>query len=457
MNTSFFNEDAEKSILGAALQDETALRLACEIQPEEFHEPRHRTILTALQALRSSGTPADMISVDDWLTKHGKGADAGGTAYLVDLITWAPTAVNVREYIRIVHECTARRKLYLIGKDLMTKAGGSEDVDESREWAARSVRDVRTGSGIDLISMAEAAQRTMDKYDRTHNGRGNQLKSGIDQLDDRTGGWHEGEYIAIGARPSVGKSILALTFCVNAAKQGKRVLLVSLEMSETQITERILANESSIPMGQITGGTVPDESMPAMGIAIGKIADLPLWYCLEATTVEKVRKAAYQLWENGGLDMIAIDYLQLMEATYAKKQNRQEQVSEISRGLRLLAQELKIPILVLTQLNRASVKSDRSGKAVKREPTMSEARESGSIEQDANVFMLMHNPDRDEMTTEADREMWDEIHDQQMVMTRLIIAKNRQGKLGRATLAFDGDHMRFLPIRKKDTPDDIPF
>ena len=143
-----------------------------------------------------------------------------------------------------------------------------------------------------------------------------------------------------------------------------------------------------------------------------------------------------------------------MEATYAKRQSRQEQISEISRGLRLLAQELQIPILVLTQLNRASVNERYEGKKVKREPTMSEARESGAIEQDANVFILLHNPDRDEMQSEFEISTWENLHDKGMTMMRIIIDKNRQGKRGRLTVAFDGDRMRFLPIRKEKQEDE---
>ena len=156
------------------------------------------------------------------------------------------------------------------------------------------------------------------------------------------------------------------------------------------------------------------------------------------------------MYENGGLDMIAVDYLQLMEATYAKRQSRQEQISEISRGLKQLAAELKIPILVLTQLNRSSVNERVDGKKVKREPTMSEARESGSIEQDANIFILMHNPGKDEMRDDDEREIWENLDKQGYTMMRLIVDKNRQGKRGRLTVAFDGDHMRFLPIIRKE-------
>ena len=346
-----------------------------------------------------------------------------------------------------------RRNLYRIGKELMDRAGSPDEPEAVGEWATRTMKEIRIGSTEQLIPISEACVSTYAQLeaDQQHpNEPSRKILSGISTLDNKLGGLRGGEYIAIGARPSVGKSILALTFCVNAAKQGKKVLLVSLEMNEVQITERILADQSDVPQNTITSGNLETDAWVGLARAIGPISGLPLWYSLEATTVEKVRRAAYQLYENDGLDMIAIDYLQLMEATYARKQSRQEQISEISRGLRKLAAELKIPILVLTQLNRSSVNERVDGKKVKREPTMSEARESGAIEQDANVFILLHNPDRDEMRDEAERETWDNLEQQGMTMMRLIIDKNRQGKRGRLTVAFDGDHMRFLPIVRKE-------
>ena len=305
-----------------------------------------------------------------------------------------------------------------------------------------------------LIPIADALKLTHTQLAEEQQKQDEPTKkilSGIATLDNRLGGLRGGEYVAIGARPSVGKSILALTFCVNAARQGKRVLLVSLEMNETQITERILADQGDVPMHVITSGNIDQQGWEGINLAMGTVSRLPLWYSLEANTVEKVRRAAYQLYESGGIDMIAIDYLQLMDATYSKKQSRQEQISEISRGIRQLAAELKIPILVLTQLNRASVNSrTMNGQKVRREPTMSEARESGAIEQDANIFILLHNPERDEMQSDNERQMWDNLTAKGYTTMRMIIDKNRQGKRGRIWVAFDGDHMRFVPIVRKD-------
>lgn len=458
MNTPYYNAEAEMSVLGAALLDEGCVKLVTDTPADTFHDPRHRIIRDAICTLAAAKEKVDLITVNDQLVKAGKEGESGGAAYLIQLMQYVPTTANAKSYLKILEECRMRRTLYLIGKELMERSGAMESPDETREWAARTVREVRLGDSVRLISMMDACMDAYGALERNQNREGQpqrRILSGIATLDNKLGGLRDGEYVAIGARPSVGKSILALTWCVNAAKQGKRVLFISLEMSGTQITERILASESGVPMSTITSGNMEAEHWQSIAGVVGPVSGLPLWYCLEATTVEKVRRAAYQLYENGGLDMIAVDYLQLMEATYARKQNRQEQISEISRGLRILEQEMQIPILVLTQLNRASVKERIDGKTVRREPTMSEARESGAIEQDANVFILLHNPEKDEMRSDAEREAWESLDSQGMTMMRLIIDKNRQGKKGRLTVAFDGDHMRFLPIvrnNKSDTP-----
>lgn len=449
----FFNHEAEACVIGAAMLDPKCVKLVSETSVDEFHAPEHKILHDCICALAANSMQVDLVTVNDWLGKNNLLDQIGGTEHLVEITTYVVTTVNAKDYLNIVHACAMRRNLYTIGKELMNRAGEIDSPEEVREWAARTIREVKLGESVKLITMKDACVATYEKLERDQTQdweAEKRILSGIECLDNRMGGLRDGEYVAIGARPSVGKSILALTFCVTAAKQGKRVLLVSLEMNETQITERILANEGNVPLNLITSGRIPLDGWSGLAKAIGPVSNLPLWYCLEATTVEKVRRAAYQLYENGGLDMIAIDYLQLMEATYSKRQNRQEQIAEISRGLRILAQELQIPVLVLTQLNRVSVKQYAKGKIVKQEPTMSEARESGAIEQDANIFILLHNPDRDEMQTEYETQIWDDLAEKGQTMMRIIIDKNRQGKRGRQTVAFDGDHMRFLPIERKE-------
>lgn len=449
----YYNIEAEKALIGIAIDDSNYLKLITETSPDEFYDLRHKTIRAAMCALSQEGTAVDLVTLDSWLTRNKLNDNNTLSVYMIDCVQAGFLKNQAQNYLKIIHECAMRRALYRIGKELMEKTDSADSPEDIRDWASRTVKEIRLGDTAQVISVADACITTYSQLSDEQQKLEEPTKkilSGIATLDNKLGGLRGGEYVAIGARPSVGKSILALTFCVNAARAGKRVLLVSLEMNEVQITERILADKSNVPLNVITSGNIEVDGWEKLALAVNPISQLPLWYSLEATTVEKVRRCAYQLYENGGLDMIAIDYLQLMEATYAKKQSRQEQISEISRGLRKLAAELKIPILVLTQLNRSSVNERVDGKKVRREPTMSEARESGAIEQDANVFILLHNPGRDEMRDDSEREVWDSLDKQGYTMMRLIIDKNRQGKRGRLTVAFDGDHMRFLPIVRKE-------
>ena len=452
-NSPLWNMEAEQSVLGAALQADWCAKLTAEMSAEEFTTPEHRTLHAAICALVNAGKPVDLITMDNQLGPT-KGNEA--LSYMLHLIQYVPTTVNAKHYIDIVHKCSLRRKLQSIGQQLMENAAAwDREVDEVREWAATAIRDVHIGNADPIISMHDACLNTFEKLDKLQQRNGepdpNRIMSGISVLDAKLGGLIGSKLVVIGARPSVGKSILALTFCVGAAKQGKRVLLVSLEMDETEITERVLANAGNVPLNAMTNGTMDADHWMGISEAIGPVSNLPLYYCLEANTVERVRRVAFSLFENGGLDMIAIDYLQLMEATHAKKQSREQQVSEISRGLRRLSQELKIPVIALTQLNRQSVGSQK-GQTVKRQPTMSEARESGAIEQDANIFMLLHDPGIEEMRNDEEKQIWKSLKDNGMSMFRIIIDKNRQGKRGILTVAFDGDHMRFLPIVRQQPP-----
>ena len=452
--TAFYNLEVEQALIGLCLQRAELTRLVTDSPADLFYDRKNQLIQQAMTALARAKQPIDLLTVDDWLRRNRLSDQAGGAEYLADCTQRGYMFHSADNYLRILKRCAMCRGLAELGKAMMSRAGMDGDPEEVREWAARQLKELRPGGEVPLIPIADALKLThtqLAEEQQKQDEPTNKILSGIATLDNRLGGLRGGEYVAIGARPSVGKSILALTFCVNAARQGKRVLLVSLEMNETQITERILADQGDVPMHVITSGNIDQQGWEGINLAMGPVSRLPLWYSLEANTVEKVRRAAYQLYESGGIDMIAIDYLQLMDATYSKKQSRQEQISEISRGIRQLAAELKIPILVLTQLNRASVNSrTMNGQKVRREPTMSEARESGAIEQDANIFILLHNPERDEMQSDNERQMWDNLTAKGYTTMRMIIDKNRQGKRGRIWVAFDGDHMRFVPIVRKD-------
>lgn len=450
----FQNLEAEQSVLGLAISyPKECLRKVCDLPNEVMSADPNRVLLDCLKHMEAEKSQIDMVTVADWLTKHQKQTEVS-VLYLAQICNVIGPSF-LPGHMKIIQECYSRRKQNQIGHEYIRKLGDGDDPDECREWMLVQLKDLNQYKDNGLISLDEAIMRTYDQLDHDQareDKPSNRIFSGISTMDNKLGGLTGSEYVAIGARPSVGKSIFALTYCLNAAKQKKRVLLVSLEMNEVQITKRIMSSNSGVPLGEMESGNMADQSWVDLADSLVKISGLPLWYSLEADTIPKLRRAAYEIYENGGLDMIAVDYIQLM-TTGKDRQNRQEEISEISRGLRRLSAELKIPILVLTQLNRNSAKGQSyKGQKIRQEPSMSEARESGSIEQDANIFMLLHDPEEAEMRNEEEKEVFRNLKNQGLQMMRIIIDKNRQGKRGRVTLAFDGDHMRFLPIARDATP-----
>lgn len=443
----FFAPDAEKAVIGAAMLSPKAARKVASLPPEIFADQKNIMAHNAIIALVGEGKEEmDYIAIEAKARESGSDIDA---MYLVECTDKCPSANNLKSYVSILSACATRRKIRATAKEMLDRSGDPEaNPDETREWSVRQLKDMRSADSDKLISMYDAVMATVDKLQKERDGIADKrrISTGIPSLDNILGGFRDSEMIVIGARPSVGKSILALSFCLNAAKEGKRCLFVSLEMNETEITERALANLADVPLSEMTTNKITDDHWVNIGREMGRVAGLPLWYCLEANTVERVRKAAYRLYEDGGIDLIAVDYMQLMEAANSAAQKRQEQIAEISRGLRKLSMELNIPVIVLSQLNRSSEGYSKDGERTRREPTMSEARESGAIEQDANIFILLHNPKRHEMRDEEGMRFWDDMNAQGYTVLRVIVDKNRQGKTGKIYVAFDGSHMRFRSI-----------
>lgn len=444
---AYSNVEAEISVLGAAMQDGRALKLVAEMEPDEFNVPEHRIILGAMKELHKANRPVDLVTLHTELTKANRIQAVGGPAYLTRIMALVPTTANVRSYIQIVRECAARRRLKAIGEALISSSGDLEKtVDSIREKAALTIRDVRAGDSVRIITQTEAMTATYEKMEQAQKKEGqeekNRIFTGIKTLDKMTGGLTGSKLVIIGARPSVGKSVFAMSICMNAAKSGKRVLYITLEMEAEEIMEREFAAAAMVPLMEITSDEIQIETWSKVAESFGILSKQAMFYCTEGDTVEKVRKAAFHLYENGGLDLICVDYIQLMESG-KNRHNRQEEVADISRGLKKLAQELKIPIIALSQLNRSSQKE-------KRAPTMSEARESGSIEQDANIFILLHDPDITELKTDDLRRLHKNLGDRGMKLIHVNVDKNRQGKKGIFYIAFDGDHMRFLSLTKEE-------
>ena len=447
---AYTSVEAEMSVLGAALQDEKCAKLAADIPPEAFFDARHKLVHAAICELVHDGEPVDLVTTDQQLETGDRLQQIGGTAYLIELAQYVPTTANVKAYVKVLYERLARRKLRAIGQRIIELSGNlEEDIDEVRERASVAIRDIHASDSVKLISMLDAAMTTYEHLEQAQRQEASdsRITSGISTLDNVLGRSIAGsKLIVVGARPGVGKSVFALTYALNAVRHGKRVLFISLEMDETEIMERVYANDANVSLSVITSGSMQADDWEKIAQSTGLLAPMPLWLCTEAHTVEQIRRAAFQLYENGGLDMIVVDYLQLMDATFAKKQNRQEQVSEISRGLKKLTQELKTPIMALCQLNRASENRSVNGARTGRQPTMADARESGSIENDANIFMLLHAPSIEEMQTDEAREIHQNLQRAGLRLIHITIDKNRQGKRGRLAVAFDGEHMRFTAI-----------
>ena len=445
---AFANTEAEQCCLGAALQDKKSVERLKNMDIQDFTEPEHRVLYSAILEADAKKMPVDLVNMHTVLSEQNKLDMIGGDMYLMKLIGCVPTTVNMMSYVRIVQECTARRKLKDIGEQLIMSSGHlDEDLDGIREKAALNVREVKGTSGVKLISQEDAVMMTYDKMDKAQKREGqpnDRIMTGISRLDKMTGGLSGSKLMIIGARPSVGKSIFAMTICMNAAKHGKKVLFVSLEMETEEIVEREFAAASLVPLTEITSDEIRDESWIKMAEVLPDLSTKPVYYCTDIHTVEEVRKAAFNLYENDGLDLICVDYIQLLK-TAQKRNSRQEEVADISRGLKWLAQELKIPVIALSQLNRSSQKE-------KRPPTMAEARESGAIEQDANIFLLLHDPDTSELKNEDLRRLSSNLEKQGQKLIHVNVDKNRQGKKGVFYVAFDGDHMRFLSLSKEDPP-----
>lgn len=443
---AYQNTEAEINVLGAAMQDDKALKAVVEMDPNDFSEPAHGLILNAMKDLNRAGTPVDLVTMYAEMQKANRIEIIGGAAYLPKLISSVVTTANVKSYIRIVKECATRRRLRAIGQALITNSADAEQaVDGIREAAALQIRDVRGDGGIKLVTQEDAIMLTYDMLGEAQKREGvpeNRIMTGLGPLDGMTGGLYGSKLMVIGARPSVGKSIFAMTICLNAAKQGKRVLYISKEMEVNELMEREFASFSLVNLSEITSGAITDEGWVKLAESIPEMVSRKMFYCTDTITVEDVRKAAFQLYETGGIDLVCIDYIQLMESG-KKRSNRQEEVSDISRGLKRLAQELKIPVIALSQLNRGNAKE-------KRPPTMNDARESGAIEQDANIFLLLHDPDIDELKNEDLRRLHKNLGDRGMKLIYVNVDKNRQGRKGIFYIAFDGDHMRFLPLKKED-------
>ncbi|AWY94993.1 Replicative DNA helicase [Propionibacterium freudenreichii] len=406
-----------------------------EVRPQDFYRPAHETIYEAIIDLYGRGEPADAVTVAAELDKRGELERVGGRVGLVDLMQSISIAANAGYYAQIVHDkATLRRLVDASMKIAQLGYQGAGDVPDIVDAAQQTIYEVSEGkTSEDYKSLKELLEPTIDEMEaiESHTGVMSGVPTGFIDLDELTNGLHGGQMIIVAARPAVGKSTLALDFARSAAVSNKLpCAYFSLEMSQTELVMRLLSAEATVPLNHIRNGKLNDEEWDQIVRKAGQVQEAPLFIDDSPNlTMMEIRAKARRLKQRNDLKLIIIDYLQLMSSG-RKVESRQLEVSEFSRQIKLLAKELSIPVVALCQLNRGP--EQRNDK----KPMLSDLRESGSLEQDADMVILLHREDvydRDSPRAgEAD----------------FIVAKHRNGPTATITTAFQGHYSRFVDMQR---------
>jgi replicative DNA helicase len=427
--------DAEQCVLGAMLMSKDAIADVVEVlRGVDFYRPAHEQVYDAVVDLYGRGEPADAITVAAELGKRGELVRVGGAPYLHTLLSSVPVAANAGYYAEIVREKAILRRLVNASIRIgQMSYAGEGDVDGIVDRAQAEVYAVTDrNASEDYKPLSELMQPTLDEMEAISSRGGNLggVPTGFAELDDLTNGLHPGQMIIVAARPGMGKSTLALDLARSASiKHGLTSVIFSLEMSQIEITMRLLSAEASIPLSHIRGGRMSDDDWSRVATKMGQVSEAPMFIDDSPNlTMVEIRAKARRLKQRQDLKLVVIDYIQLM--TSGKKvESRQLEVSEFSRQLKLLAKELEIPVVALSQLNRGP--EQRTDK----KPMLSDLRESGSLEQDADMVILLNRPDiydkESERAGEAD----------------IDLAKHRNGPTKTMTVAFQGHYSRFADMQ----------
>ena len=428
---------AERSVLGSMLLSKDALAdVVALIRGEDFYRPANEVIFEAITHIYSRGEPVDAVTVAAELTRRGEIGRIGGPAYLASLIAEVPTAANGAYYAQIVRDQAVLRRLVDAGTRI-TQLGYTtqgEAIEELVNTAQAEVYAVtERGASEDYKAIGELTKTVLDEIEavKLHGGMPSGVPTGFPELDSLTGGLLPGQMVIVAARPGVGKSTLALDFARSAAVDNKLPTVVfSLEMSRSEITQRLLSAESGVYLDNLRHGRTPNQEWGKVVARLGDINAAPLFIDDSPNmALMEIRAKCRRLKQLHGLKLVIIDYLQLMSSG-RRVESRQVEVSEFSRALKLLAKELGVPVVAISQLNRSA--EQREGK----EPRMSDLRESGSLEQDADLVILLH---RTEEKTEQGRPyLGGDGH--------IIVAKHRNGPTGDIQVVFQGNRARFVPM-----------
>ena len=428
------NIEAEQSVLGAIIFDNEALPKALEIlSSDDFYKETHRRLYNAMCGLFEKNEPIDIVTLTDYLRRTDELEAVGGISYLSLLANSVPTSANIRYHAKIVREKALLRSLIQTATHITSRVyEDSLDADEMVDYAERMIFDIadkRTKTSF--ASLKDVIKDTFKMiehlYDKKEAITG--VPSGFKDIDELTSGFQPGDLIIIGGRPGMGKTAFALNIAQHVAIDLKEpVAVFSLEMSKEQLAMRMLCSESMVNASHVRKGFISKQDWPKLTNAAGRLADAPIFIDdSSAITVLEVRAKARRLkMEHGGLSLVVVDYLQLMRSR-GNFERREQEISEISRSLKALAKELKVPVVALSQLNRAV---EQRGE---KKPTLADLRESGAIEQDADVIMFIY---RDEI--------YNKNNPSNKGKAEVILAKQRNGPTGTVNLTYLADSTRFV-------------
>jgi replicative DNA helicase len=425
---------AEAAVLGAMLLSKDAIADVVEsLRVDDFYRPAHATVYAAILDLYGRGEPADAVMVAGELTRSGEIARIGGAGYLHTLVSMVPTAANASYYAAIVSERAVLRRMVAAGTRIVQMGyAGAGDVYDLVDRAQAEVYDLTSGrTSEDYAPLADIFEGTLNEIEAiaAHNGQMVGVPTGFADLDALTNGLHGGQLVIIAARPAIGKSTLGLDLARSASiKHGLTSVIFSLEMARNEIVMRLMSAEAQIPLGHMRAGTMSDADWQRMARRSGSIVEAPLFIDDSPNmSMMEIRAKCRRLKQKHDLRLVVVDYLQLMSSG-KKVESRQQEVAEFSRALKLLAKELEVPVIAISQLNRGP--EQRQDK----KPMMSDLRESGSLEQDADMVILLHREDAYEKESpragEAD----------------FIVAKHRNGPTATITVAFQGHYSRFVDM-----------
>lgn len=434
--------EAEKSLIGALLLSDAAFPTVLEsVKSGDFYDPRHADIFAGMTKLYEEHSPIDLSTVTSMLKKQGTIKNIGGAQYLAELTNFVPTASHVEAYAGLVSQAAIRRRLIGAGTDIATSgydtATPLEELLGKAEKRLFEVSDKTTKTEYTALEdlLVDAYDRIEDLYKNKGALRG--LKTGFRDLDHKTAGFQKGDLVIIGARPAMGKTTFAQNLAYNVATRngGKGVLFYSMEMASNEIVDRMVSDISGVDAWKIRTANLNDDDFAKIGDALGEMSEVPLYLDdTSSMTILELRNKTVRAAHDHNIGMVIVDYLQLLQGSDRYAGNRVQEVTEISRGLKTLARELEIPVIALAQLSRGVTGRDDP------RPVLSDLRESGSIEQDADLVMFLHRVDYYHMN-EPDYQMTN--------ITELILAKHRHGPVGKVELYFHPELLRFMSLDKE--------